>query len=171
MIHKEPINDFYIYKETFGQQVVSAAYALLIPRVITFFMAGLIFTLKPELLCFWFVFILPILPIHINYLKEDSGKTVKINYIQKILIVSQYNKKIKIPFEEIDTIMINYHPFRRQVVPWGNYKYARFNLKNGGYFIITRFILNFDEELFTLIKTTEKNRTYPMIKEEGKMLL
>ena len=171
MTHKEPVSDFYIYTVSFGQQVVSAAYALLIPGLATFFMAGLIFTSKPELLFLWFVFITPIIPIHINYLKEDSEKTVKINYTEKILVVRQYNQKIKIPFEDIDSIIINYHKLSRIIFPWGNYKYARFNLRNGDYFIITRFILNFDEELFTRIKPVKKNRGYPMIKEEGKMLL
>ena len=172
MIHKEPINDFYIYEVTFGQQLVSAANALLIPAVITFFLAGLFLPNHPEILFIWLPFIIPILPIYFNYLKEDNEKTVKINYMQKLLIVSQYNQTIKVTFEDIDSIKIVCPIFNKWIYPWINFKYARFNFKSGGYFIITRFILNFDEELFTLIKNVKKeDRYYPVIREKGKVLL
>lgn len=169
-------NEYIIYKVSFGQQVVSAAHALIIPAVVLFFTAGIWFQNLTFFISFISVFLvlywIPILPIHFNYLKEDNGKIVKINYKQRIIVVCQYHQMIKVSFDDIQTIMINSRPpFGGYYYPFQNYKYARFNLKDNSYVIITRFIMNFDEELYGLIETTSKELWYPTIKEEGRKLI
>lgn len=169
-------NDYLIYKVSFGQQVVSAAHALIIPALILFFTAGIwlqnfmffISIISVLSLLYW----LPILPIHFNYLKEDNGKIVKVNYKQRIMVICQYHQMIKVSFDDIQTIIIHSRrPFGGQYYPFQNYKYARFILKDNSYFIITRFMMNFDEELYTLIDTKHNDHFYPTIKEEGEKLI
>jgi hypothetical protein len=163
-------NDYLIYKIKFGQQVVAAAHALIIPALILFLMAGLGFErpivfLSLVIVCF-ILFWAPILPIHINYLKEDNDKIVKINYEERIIVIQQYGQKKKVQFEDIQHIIINANHTGRYS-PWLNYKYAAFKLQDGSYFVITRLIMNFDEEIYTLLGTKSKDHWYPIIKEEG----
>jgi len=157
-------NDYLIYKVSFGQQVVSAAHALIVPALIIFFTVGL--GLKMIICCLFVIvmlFWIPVFSIHFNYFKEDNGKIVEINYEDRIIIIQQYGQKKKIQFEDIQHITINH---TKRYSPWLNYRYATFRLKNDRYVVITRFIMNFDEELYTLIDTKSKNHWYPIIEEE-----
>jgi hypothetical protein len=113
--------------------------------VLGFLMFGIIYLL------------IQIVRMFFQYDKIDNNKEIKVDNNNRILIIKQNGKELKIPNEDIDTVEI-FEPSTAGY-PMGNFSYIRLNLKLGESIIITRFTLPLGEiDLWKILKGVKRIR-------------
>jgi hypothetical protein len=160
-------------KCTIERQVVSAGVGLMLFGLLLFFTAGLIFIqgMFTFLLVPLFFFIIPMIPIHINYFIQDYYKELIIDKGLKTIVLKDFEFKRKFTFDEIVKVEIYSMYSTTRPVPWKFYKYAKFFLADGKYFVITSFVLDFKNEDLSDFIVVKQEKFYPLVYKDKNRLI
>jgi hypothetical protein len=152
-------------KCTIERQVVSAGVGLMYLGGLVFFMGGPIFVqgifellLVPLIFC-----IAPMIPIHINYFVQDYYKELIIDKDSRVITLKDFGFKRKLTFDEIVKIEIYSTYSGSRPYMWKFYKYAKFFLADGKYFVITSFVIDFKNEDLSDFTVDKQEKFYPWV--------
>ena len=152
-------------KCTIERQVVSAGVGLMLFGLLLFFMAGFIFIqgMIEGLFYLLLVFIAPMIPIHVNYFIQDYYKELIIDNDSRVITIKDFGFKRKLTFDEIVKIEIYSTYSTSRPVLWKFYKYAKFYLSDGKYFVITSFVIDFKNEDLSYFTVDKQEKFYPWV--------
>lgn len=138
--------------------------------IVFFFFNSLELKLKIYLLIPYFLlFFLPVIILHLNYLKENNGIVFEIK--ENVILFKENNVSLKYQIDDFDEIIIFTGGTRNTVSPslaHSNYYYIKIKLRDGSFFVITSLcsskIDKILKENFKDVKTMVEKVFYPIIK-------